>query len=71
MSKFTSQILSFLEENKDDLPNIISSDLKLKIKDLELTSIYDDVEDIRYDVSFDDIVLATVSRVIIAIGTFK
>lgn len=64
-------IISFIEENENELAPIICKDLKLKNIDEHESQIYDSVNNKYYDVSVSDIVIATLKRAKIAIKTFK
>ena len=67
----TKEIIDFLDENVDDyLFDLLQEDLKINI-DIELTSLYDEVEEKKIEVSFEDIVKAVINRVKIAISTFE
>lgn len=66
------EIIEFLEEdNTDALIDHVKEDLNIKNIDPELSKIYDMVEEKFYEVSLEDIIKAVLSRVIIAIETFK
>ena len=73
MSKKTQiieEINCFLDENVNSyLFDLIQQDLKIEI-DNELSSLYDEVKEKKFNVSFEDVIRAVVNRIKIAISTF-
>ena len=68
------EILSFFQGEEGDIADlcdIILEDLSIDNLDHELSQLYDPITDKKYDISFEDIVRATLKRVIMAVESFE
>jgi len=69
MNKKLSEFDEFLDMNINSLVECVQKDVGYD-GDIELCSIKDSVTDKSYNISFDDIIRKTISRIRIALNTF-
>ncbi len=70
--KKVEEIIEFLTGNSNDfLMDEVAKKLKITEIDYELSSIYDEVIKVRYNVSFEEIVAQTKNIIVDAIETFN
>lgn len=70
VDKLNEAIEFFESDDLIELFDYIQDDLKFEC-DFELTQIFDMVEEKNIDVSLEDIIKATIKRVVVAIESFK
>lgn len=72
MTKTIDEIIEFLTNNPNSfLIDEVAKKLKIMEVDYELSSIYDETTNIRYNISFEEIVSQTKNLIVKAIRTFK
>lgn len=66
----TEEELNFLENNFEALVEHVIKDLGIEYIDIELSRIFDSLNEKIYQISIDEIIKATRDRIIIALETF-
>lgn len=72
--KLISEIVTFFQGEEGDigiLCDFLLEDLRIDYIDCELSQLCDSITDKKYDISFEDIVRATLKRVIMAVESFE